>query len=91
MCSELERLDTTTGIKSKKKAGFMESGAESLYRAADLSEVRCLDAELTKQMVDKLKPIVRQAHHRSIYEVIVTGVPVDLGSYTHWDRKIMGN
>ena len=25
-----------------------------------------------------------------VYEIIVTGVPVGLGSFTHWDRKIDG-
>ena len=75
----------------KTTDGFMESGAESLSRAADLSEVRCLDAELTKQMVDEIKTYRKAGSSLGgIYEVIVTGVPVGLGSYTHWDRKIDG-
>ena len=69
----------------------MDTGAESLYRVADLSEVRCLDAELTEQMVNEIKTYRKAGSSLGgVYEMIVTGVPVGLGSFTHWDRKIDG-
>ena len=69
----------------------MDTGAESLYRVADESEVRCLDAELTEQMVNEIKTYRKAGSSLGgVYEIIVTGVPVGLGSFTHWDRKIDG-
>jgi len=69
----------------------MNSGAESLYQTADTSEVRCLDDELTEQMVNEIKTYRKAGSSLGgVYEIVITGVPVGLGSYTHWDRKIDG-
>lgn len=68
-----------------------EKGAESVFRAADESEVRCLDPELTQKMRDEI--IVRRKEGSSLgghYEVVVTGLPTGLGSFVHWDRKLEG-
>lgn len=67
------------------------SGAEAVYQKADLSEVRCLDEELSDLMREEIK--MRRKEGTSlggIYEIIVTGLPAGLGSYVHWDRKIDG-
>jgi len=67
------------------------TGAERLGDAADASEVRCLDPNLTDQMVERIK--VRRKEGTSLggmYEILVTGLPAGLGSYTHWDRKLDG-
>lgn len=66
-----------------------ESGAENLYKESDLSEVRCLDAELSEKMRDEI--MLRRKEGTSlggIYEIIVTGLPSGLGSYVQWDRKL---
>lgn len=68
-----------------------EQGAEAVFRAADESEVRCLDPDLTQKMRDEI--IVRRKEGSSLgghYEVIVTGLPAGLGSFVHWDRKLEG-
>ncbi len=68
-----------------------KSGAESVYKKADESDVRCLDTTLGGQMREEIK--LRRKEGTSlggIYEIIVTGIPVGLGSYVHWDRKIDG-
>lgn len=67
------------------------SGAESIYQRADLSEVRCLDEDLSDLMREEIK--MRRKEGTSlggIYEIIVTGLPAGLGSYVQWDRKIDG-
>ena len=72
-------------------APFLEKGAEALYKAADESEVRCLDSSLTEQMVDEIKTYRKAGSSLGgIYEIVITGVPVGLGSYTHWDKKLDG-
>ena len=70
---------------------LMEDGAENVFRAADESEVRCLDPELTQKMRDEI--IVRRKEGSSLgghYEIVVTGLPAGLGSFVHWDRKLEG-
>jgi len=66
-------------------------GAEDVWRAADKSDVRCLDSHLGEQMREEIK--MRRKEGTSlggIYEILVTGVPAGLGSYVHWDRKLDG-
>ncbi len=67
------------------------NGAEQVYKTADKSEVRCLDAGLTEKMIDEIKKYRKAGSSLGgVYEIIVTGVPAGLGSYTHWDRKLDG-
>lgn len=70
---------------------MLENGAETVFRSADESEVRCLDAELTQKMRDEI--ILRRKEGSSLgghYEILVTGLPAGLGSFVHWDRKLDG-
>ncbi|HET6528602.1 MAG TPA: chorismate synthase [Balneolaceae bacterium] len=75
----------------KKVDPLLKNGAEAVFRAADESEVRCLDPELTQKMRDEI--IVRRKEGSSLgghWEVLVTGLPAGLGSFVHWDRKLDG-
>ena len=68
-----------------------EKGAETVYKTADESEVRCLDPNLTEQMVDEIKKYRKAGSSLGgVYEIVITGVPVGLGSFTHWDKKLDG-
>jgi len=70
---------------------MLDDGAETVFRAADKSEVRCLDEQLTQKMRDLI--IKRRKEGSSLgghWEVLVTGVPTGLGSFVHWDRKLDG-
>lgn len=70
---------------------LMEQGAETIFRQADESEVRCLDADLSEQMREEIK--IRRKEGYSLgghYEIVVTGLPEGLGSHVHWDRKLEG-
>lgn len=75
-----ERVDT-----------LAEAGAEAVSYAADASDVRMLDADLTQQCIQQIID-TKQAGDSlgGVYEVIVTGVPAGLGSYVHWDRRLNG-
>ena len=65
--------------------------AEHLADAADRSDVRCLDPDLTRRMVDLIKTRRKEGTSLGgIYEILVTGLPAGLGSYGHWDRKLDG-
>jgi chorismate synthase len=70
---------------------LLEKGAESIYKQADKSDVRCLDDELSEQMRDEIKTRRKEGTSLGgIYEILVTGLPAGLGSFVHWDRKIDG-
>ncbi len=77
------RNDTVTKIIS--------GGAESLNAAADQSQVRMLDPEVSEKCVLRIKETKKEGDSLGgVYEVIVTGVPPGLGSYVHWDRRLDG-
>ncbi len=62
-----------------------------LTARADASPVRCLDAEAEREMIaciDHAKAAGNTVG--GVFEVIATGVPVGLGSYVQWDRKLDG-
>lgn len=66
-----------------------QEGAESINDRADLSEVRMLDAELTSACIEHIKAVKKEGDSLGgSYEVVVTGVPVGLGSFAQWDRKL---
>jgi len=70
---------------------LLQDGAEQLAGKADASEVRCLDENLTAQMVEEIKKRRKVGSSLGgIYEIVVTGLPAGLGSYVHWDRKLEG-
>ncbi|WP_110205637.1 chorismate synthase [Nocardioides daejeonensis] len=55
----------------------------------DADPVRCLDAEASKRMVERID----QAHKDGdtlggVVEVVVHGLPPGLGSHVHWDRRL---
>jgi len=59
------------------------------YELAEGSEVRCPDPAAAAEMIER----IRAAKHRGdtlggVFEVIVTGPPVGLGSYAQWDRRL---
>jgi chorismate synthase len=57
----------------------------------DESEVRCFDATAAAAMILEIKAAAKEGDSLGgIVEVIAYGVPVGLGSYVHWDRKLDG-
>lgn len=70
---------------------MLKKGAESVFLAADESEVRCLDEVLSEQMREEIKTCRKEGSSLGgHYEIVVTGLPAGLGSYVHWDRKLEG-
>jgi len=62
---------------------------EQIREAAEASEVRCADAPAAGKMVEK----IREAKDKGdtlggVFEVIVDNVPIGLGSYSQWDRRL---
>ncbi len=59
--------------------------------AVDASEVRCLDVAAAEAMVAEIRAAAKVGDSLGgVAEVVAYGVPVGLGSYVHWDRKLDG-
>ena len=55
------------------------------------SPLRCVDPEIERQMIAEIDAAREAGDTRGgAFEVIATGVPAGLGSYTQWDRKLDG-
>ena len=76
-------------VKSGASFDFNKTLHES--QRADESPVRCLDSQAEKAMIaviDEAKENGDTVGGRT--EIIASGLPVGLGSHTHWDRKLDG-
>lgn len=72
--------------------GLVVNGsAWSVSERADRSEVRMLEASAETKAIAAIKACKKKGDTLGgIFEVIVSGVPVGLGSYVHYDRKLDG-
>jgi len=62
-----------------------------LNPAADVSPVRCLDAEAADAMIAAIDAAKRDRDSLGgVAEVVARGLPVGLGSHVAWDRKLDG-
>jgi chorismate synthase len=59
------------------------------WARVEASEMRCADDDLTKAMIERILARKREGDTcGGVFEVIATGVPVGLGSYSQWDRRL---
>lgn len=65
--------------------------AREINSIVETSSVRCFDTSSTKAMEQRIDQ-AREAGDTvgGVFEVVVEGLPVGLGSYVHWDRKLDG-
>lgn len=67
------------------------SADAAFWARVDASEMRCADDELTERMIARILDGKRDGDTcGGIFEVIATGVPIGLGSYSEWDRRLSG-
>ncbi len=65
--------------------------AKSLNERADASPVRVLDSSVEAQMIEAIDAAQKERDTLGgVFEVVVDGLPVGLGSHVHWDRKLDG-
>ncbi|HEX3032123.1 MAG TPA: chorismate synthase [Bacillota bacterium] len=64
---------------------------ELLVQAAAESELYCADKTAEQQMIQLITQAKADGDSLGgIFEVLVTGLPVGLGSHVHWDRRLDG-
>jgi chorismate synthase len=79
-----------TQIGTVRVAGNVRPGPADLERV-DASEVRCFDAQAEGAMIAQIKEAAKAGDSLGgAAEVVAYGVPVGLGSYAHWDRRLDG-
>jgi chorismate synthase len=67
------------------------SSPEKLAEAAEESPVRCPDPEATEAMKARIDNARRTGDTLGgVFVVWATGLPIGLGSYVHWDRRLDG-
>lgn len=66
-------------------------GIDEISAIAEASPLRCVDPDAEAKMIaaiDEAK--ARGDTLGGVFEVIATGLPVGLGTYAHWDRRLDG-
>ncbi|HLJ82524.1 MAG TPA: chorismate synthase [Ktedonobacterales bacterium] len=62
---------------------------EAFWQRVEASEMRCADADLTARMIERILEGKRDGDTcGGVFEVVATSVPVGLGSYSQWDRRL---
>ena len=74
-------------ITAEPEAGYLPTAADRDQIDAD--PVRAFDEQLSKAMVAEIEKAHKDGDTLGgVVEVIAEGVPLGLGSHTHWDRRI---
>jgi chorismate synthase len=72
------------GVQNTDEINFL-----SLYKKAELSQVRCPNKKAEEKIIRKIKDAIRKGDTLGgVFEVVALGVPAGLCSYSQWDRKL---
>ena len=64
---------------------------EDVFAAAEASRLRCVDSGAEAKMVAAIDAARERGDTLGgVFEVVATGVPVGLGTYVQWDRRLDG-
>ncbi|MDD4203147.1 MAG: chorismate synthase [Candidatus Omnitrophica bacterium] len=68
-----------------------EMSYEQIKKAAESADIRCADKKARVLMKEEIDKARQQGDSLGgICEVVIKGVPVGLGTYTQWDRRLDG-
>lgn len=73
----------------KPRAMTRDAYPEQMWGAVEASPVRCADTDLTERMIARILEAKRDGDTcGGVFEVVALGVPIGLGSYSQWDRRL---
>ncbi|MEZ0324100.1 MAG: chorismate synthase [Hydrogenothermaceae bacterium] len=79
------------GEKSLKKEDYENLSLEERFNNAENSEIRLAIAGKDQEFKEYIDLMKKEGESLGgVFEVYATGVPVGLGSYTQWDRRLDG-
>jgi chorismate synthase len=69
--------------------GYNPTNLKSIIELSEKSEVRCIDRETEQKMIEAIK-LAKKARDSlgGVVEIIVRGLPIGLGSYSQWYRRL---
>ena len=66
-----------------------EGYPDEMWKAVEASPMRCADATLTEKMIARILEAKRDGDTcGGVFEVVAFGVPIGLGSFSQWDRRL---
>jgi chorismate synthase len=66
-----------------------EAYPESMWQQVEASPMRCADPALSERMIARILEAKRNGDTcGGVFEVVALGVPIGLGSYSQWDRRL---
>ncbi len=72
-----------------ERAMTSDAYSQEMWEAVEASPMRCADAALTEKMIARILEAKRDGDTcGGVFEVVAFGVPIGLGSYSHWDRRL---
>lgn len=85
---DIDIFSHVTQIGNVKAKNLSDCYAE-LKQEAEESDLRCADREAAQEMRDLIDKTKEKGDSLGGYvEIIIRNLPVGLGSYVHWDRKL---
>ncbi|MCM2280059.1 MAG: chorismate synthase [Oligoflexia bacterium] len=80
-----------TRIGSGEDTAPVTTAVEAINAIADASPVRCLGEDAGAAMVREIEAAKKAGDTLGgVFELLVSGLPLGLGSYVHWDRRLEG-
>ncbi len=77
------------GTREAQRSAIANDFAVSYWEQVEQSPMRCGDNELTTQMINFILECKSKGETcGGVFEVVATGVPIGLGSYSQWDRRL---
>lgn len=77
--------DTTTGAREFTSNAY----PAAMWEAVEASPMRCADADLTEKMIARILEAKRDGDTcGGVFEVVAFDVPIGLGSFSQWDRRL---
>ena len=71
------------------RSSQVDLSRSEMQPAVEDSQVRCLDGEVEKEIIERIEGAQEAGETLGgIFEVCAFNVPVGLGSYVHWDRRL---
>jgi chorismate synthase len=79
------------GVEAELSSDVDEATFRERFGAAEMSDVRCPDADVSAAMQARIKEAIKAKDTLGgVFEVAALGVPAGLGSHVQWDRRIDG-
>ena len=81
----IAEVGDTTGAQEFTSNAY----SAAMWEAVEASPMRCADADLTEKMIARILEAKRDGDTcGGIFEVVAFGVPIGLGSFSQWDRRL---